>query len=126
MEIRTWGRYPFEFAHFTDEQLADAILRSTPRQHPRGRAGLIAAINLQRTLDPTPNIEDAWRQSGVGKLKLAEATWPLLEQRIKRAIARGNHGPPIMAAALRAYELAMISYQQNVVLRRRRWRPPAR
>jgi hypothetical protein len=123
VEIRTWGRYPFEFAHFTDEQLADAILASTSRQHPGGRAGLISAINRQRTLDPTPNIDDAWRQSGVGKLQLAEATWPLLERRIKRAIARGNHGPPIMAAALQAYELAMMSYQRNVVLRRRRWRP---
>jgi hypothetical protein len=124
VEIRTWGKYPFEFAHFTDEQLADGILSVTTRHHPGGRTALVTAIRQQRTVDPSPNISDAWRHSGVSKLQLAEALWTRLEKRIKRAIGAVDQGPPIMAAALRAYELASLSYGRSTVLRRRRWRPP--
>jgi hypothetical protein len=40
VEIRTWGKLPFEFAHFTDAELADAILKAAQTPHPRGRAYL--------------------------------------------------------------------------------------
>lgn len=125
VEIRTWGKYPFEFAHFSDEQLADAILSQTTRHHPKGEAGLIAAIKAQRA-SPAPDIEKAWKQSGVSKTKLVDGYWPMLERRIKTAITKENHGPPIMAAALRAYELASLSYGRSYALRRRRFHAPKR
>lgn len=78
VEIMTWGKLPFELAHFTDEQLANALLNVSSKSHPKGRTGLIRSINMQRTADPSPDIDYAWKQSGVSKLELADALWPLL------------------------------------------------
>lgn len=118
VEVVTWGKYPFEFAHFTEAQLADALLALSGKGHPQGRSGLIRSIHMQRTVDPTPDIQDAWKASGVSKTDLANELWPLLEARIHRAIQRGTRGPPIMRGILRAYELAMLSYRQHMSLRR--------
>ena len=118
VEILTWGRYPFEFAHFTDRQLADALLARAGKPHPRGREALINAITMQRTRNSAPDIEKAWKNSGVNKLALAEETWPLLETRIRRAIEHSRKGPPLMRGVLRAYELATYSPRANLVLRR--------
>jgi hypothetical protein len=118
VEILTWGKQPFEFAHFTDAQLADALLARSGKTHPQGRPALIQSINKQRTLDPTPDIDDAWKASGVSKSDLADQLWPLLAARIERAIRQETNGPPIMKGMLRAYELAMLSYRGNMSLRR--------
>lgn len=118
VEIVTWGKHPFEFAHFTDAQLADALVRRAAAPHPKGRDALIRSIHFQRTVDSSPDIDDAWKKSGVSKLGLADELWPLLEARIERAISEGTSGPPVMKAMLRAYELAMLSYQMNMSVRR--------
>jgi hypothetical protein len=118
VEIVTWGRYPFEFAHFSDTRLADALLEVAGKPHPAGRAALIADVHKQRTLDPTPDIEDVWKQSRVSKRDLVPCLLPLLEARIERAIATGTKGPPVMNAVTRARELANLSYRGHVVLRR--------
>lgn len=121
VEIRTWGKLPFEFAHFTDRQLADAMLRIAAVPYPRGPAALVNAIKMQRTHDPSPNVDDVfrrWRGSGLSKTKLADALWPVLEKRIRRAIARGEQGPPIMQALARAYAMAAAPYRSNMILRR--------
>lgn len=118
VEIFTWGKYPFEFAHFSDSCLADAMLALAGVPHPRGRSGLIEAINKQRTLDPTPDIEEAWKRSGIRKVQLAEQLWPRLERRVRRAIAEGTQGPPIMRAVVRAYQLSLLSPRANMALRR--------
>ncbi|WP_308468522.1 hypothetical protein [Rathayibacter soli] len=118
VEIITWGRLPWEFAHFSDAQLADSLIKAAGKPHPAGRDRLIADIHQQRTKDPTPDIDDAWRKSGVSKPELADALWPILEARIERAITRGTLGPPVMKAALRAYELANLSYGLNVSVKR--------
>jgi hypothetical protein len=119
VEIRTWGKLPFEFAHFTDEQLADAVSHIALAPHPGGRTGLVNDIHAER-VSPSPNIEDLrWRGRGpLRKTDLADVLWPLLEARIKRAIARGNTGPPIMKGMLRAYEMASASYGVHRALRR--------
>jgi len=120
VEIMTWGPEPFEFAHFSDGRLADAMLGLAASPHPGGRSGLIQSIHKQRTLDPSPDVEDAWREPGVNKLALADALWPTLAARIERAIAKQTTGPPVMKAVLRAYELAMLSYKRNMSVRRHR------
>ncbi len=119
-EIRTWGPKPFEFAHFTDHQLADALLKLARRPHPGGRAALIAAIRNERYTQ-SPNIADIkWPGRGpISKPALAEEMWWLLERRIRRAITRGISGPPIMKAAFRAYQMANINRGVSVVLSRR-------
>ena len=120
IEIRTWGKYPFEFAHFRDDQLADALQSVAGAPHPGGTTGLIAAIHRER-LTASPNIDDVnWRGRGkLSKPDLADAMWPILEQRIQRAIRRGHKGPPVMQAAIRAYEMASVSWRISTMLRRR-------
>lgn len=95
VEIRTWGPLPFEFAHFTDRQLADAMLRAANVPYPRGRAALITAINMQRTRDPSPNVDDVfWRGSGLSKTKLADELWPVLENVSSRLLNETSKGRP--------------------------------
>lgn len=119
VEIRTWGKYPFEFAHFTDGQLAKVLLSLASVPHPGGRTGLVAAVHAER-LSSSPDITAVgWPGRGrISKLDLAEATWPVLEHRIRRAIARGHKGPPIMQAVVRAYEMASGAFRSNMMLRR--------
>jgi hypothetical protein len=124
VEIVTWGRLPFEFAHFTDRQLADTMLKVAKVPHPQGRDRLIRNLNMQRTRDPTPNVDEVfWRGSGLDKVTLAEALWPVLERKITSAIQRGTAGPPVMRACLRAYEMLAVSEQIPVALRRRKVHP---
>lgn len=97
VEIRAWGKLPFEFAHFKDAELADKMLQIADVPYPGGRHQLITAIHKQRTLDPTPNVNDVfWRGGGLSKTALAEALWPVLEAHCRTAIERGQNGPPIM------------------------------
>jgi hypothetical protein len=118
VEIMTWGRYPWEFAHFTDDELADGLLQVAGKPYPDSRAGLIHNIHRLRVANAAPNIEHAWTRSGVSKVELADALWPILEARIKRAVEEATAVPPVMKAMLRAYELASLSYGLNMTVRR--------
>lgn len=117
VEIVVWGKYPFEFAHFTDRELAIALIELSPKVYEGGLEALIPAVARQR-LSAKPDVCRAWRQSGVSKPKLADALWPLLARKIKRAIREGRPGPPIMRAAMRAHQLALRDARGTIVLRR--------
>jgi hypothetical protein len=122
VEIRTWGTLPFEFAHFTDLQLAAAMEKAAKTPYPSGRAALVADIKAERSR-PHPNLENLWRQgrwpgARLRKPTLADACWPTLETKIKRALASGSAGPPIMRAAMHAWELALIPTRNRMALRR--------
>ena len=120
VDIVTWGKLPFEFAHFTDRQLADAMLKIAQVPHQQGRDRLIRNLNIQRTRDPVPNVEKVfWRGSGLDKVPFAEALWPVLERKVTNAIRRGTSGPPVMRACIRAYEMMAVSEQVPVAFRRR-------
>ena len=119
VEILTWGKWPFEFAHFTDGQLADGMLALSSVPYPGGRSALVLRIAHVRSTGK-PNVDNVWPRSGIANLKvsLANELWPVLERRIERAISRGTKGPPIMQAAVRAYELAVLSFRRNMSVRR--------
>jgi hypothetical protein len=124
VDIWTWGRrQPFEFAHFTDQELADAMLSTANTPYPNGRPRLIQGLNMQRTRNSNPDVGDVfWRNSGLKKTTLADALWPVLERKINAAIQRGQQGPSVMQACLRAYEMLTVSEGQPVMLRRRQSR----
>jgi hypothetical protein len=124
VEIVTWGKLPFEFAHFTDGQLAHAMLSIAKTPYPHDRARLVSGLHMQRTRSPAPDVEQLfWRNSGITKPALADALWPALERKISTAIQRDRKGPPVMQACLRAYEMASAWHGLSMMLRRRRWRP---
>lgn len=124
VEIRTWGKLPFEFAHFTDAELADAILAVAQTPHPRGRGQLLSDLRRQRGRS-APDVSKVyrWHQSGLSKPILADALWRVLERKIQTALDRGTPGPPVLRACIRAYEMAAVSEKVSIMLRRRRWRP---
>jgi len=118
VEIVTWGKLPFEFAHFTDRELADVLLLAARVAHPRGRDALVQSIQSLRS-GPSPDIAKVfWRGCHLSKVSLTEFLWPVLERKIERAIERRTQGPPVMRALLRAHELAVLSFGQRTALRR--------
>jgi hypothetical protein len=124
VEIRTWGRLPLEFANFTDAQLARGLIDAAVTPYPRGKTALTRAVHAERAR-PVPNIErvwsaGAWPGANLSKVRLAEACWPMLERKIERAIASGSDGPPLMRAAVRAWELAVRPTRRNMALQRRK------
>lgn len=124
VDIVTWGKLPFEFAHFTDRELADAMLVVAKVPHPQGRDRLIRNLHMQRTRDPEPNVEKVfWAGASLDKVPLAEVLWPTLERKINKAIEFGKPGPPVMRACVRAYEMMAVSEKVSIMLRRRRWQP---
>ena len=125
VEIRTWGKLPFEFADFCDRDLAKVLLAVAGHPYPTGEAALERNVGAERR-SASPNIADIWHSIHLSKVAFADAAWPLLERRIQAAATRGTRGPPIMANVLRARKRALRYYQSNVVLTRRKWRPPRR
>jgi hypothetical protein len=116
--IRTWNSWPFEFAHFTNAELADAMTTvAAGRPSTGGRRALLAAIQSERTRprgvigQPSPNVDAAWKRwfggrapFGLSKPRLADELWPVLEQRIGASSA--GHEPLIWRRARLALHLA--------------------
>jgi hypothetical protein len=105
IEIATWTRSgeSFEFAHFTDRELARAIGRLDRR--PR-RPELAHRIELvARCRQRRGNLDTVLH--GVSKPKLADLLWPTLERKIERAIARGTDNRiPVVRLVVQAEAMA--------------------
>jgi hypothetical protein len=123
VEIVTWGKLPFEFAHFKDRELANAMVSIANVPYPHDVTRLVRGLRMQRR-SPAPDVEEVfWRNSGLKKTTLADALWQVLEGKINDAIQQGRPGPPVMRACVRAYEMASVSEGLSIMLSRRRWRP---
>jgi len=120
VEIRVWNAPCYEFAHFTDEELADGITAAHDTVNGWSREELIAALKHWR--DQGKDIKLVWYRGGptaqpnrwtgkweyeVSKVKLAEALWPALLRKIQLAmVTEGAPVPPIMQVIADAYHLA--------------------
>jgi hypothetical protein len=98
VSIHTWGQGgPFEFAHFTNDELADGILQVATKIAAT-RPQLIATLKAQRR-SPWPDVEKCNRlASGYSKPELAEALWPVLRAKIELSLGqpRKKRRPPIL------------------------------
>lgn len=120
VEIQTWPASCYEFAHFTDEELADAIATFHTTCNGWSREQLIGALAYWRRLNK--DIKRAW-ESGrwdehlhkpvepwvykVSKTKLAEALWPVLERKIAHSMTDDSIPLPPIAVVIRgAYHTA--------------------
>lgn len=107
--IETWNAKgeSFEFAHFTDRQIAVAVGEvyvpsKRGKKCPSLPRRTAAVANLRRTRG---NL-DTMLGNG-SKVDLAEALWPVLERKIKRAVKVGTeHRIPVIRAIDRAGDLA--------------------
>lgn len=88
--IQTWSASCYEFAHFTNEELADALMVVHKTVNGMTRDELIGAP--QKLRDRSKNghdrvdIKQAWGQweHEPSKVELARQLWPMLERKIER------------------------------------------
>jgi len=107
VEIRTWPERCYEYAHFTDEELADGIMQVHTTINGLTREQLTAAIATERARGK--DIKEVWSQWAhkPGKPELAEALWPLLKSKIDRCRVDADAPvPPIVEVVQDAYHLA--------------------
>ena len=105
VRIRTWGADgPFEFAHFSDVEIAQAILELTGKADLSVR-DLTKIVAKHRSGDK--NVEliwKKWRSIKLTKPKLATALWPVLKSRI--LTEHPSRPVPIRDVLLEAVKLA--------------------
>ena len=115
--ISTWGDLPFEFTHFSDAELAAALLHTSSRVYEGNLEDLTAAVARQRAAE-SPDIQKAWRPSGIKKPELAEAMWPLLRSKIERSLELRDSSVPVLQVVLRMDELARKDSGKLVALKK--------
>lgn len=115
VHIDVWKRNgeSFEYAHFTDLQIATAIDRLDNRPDAPTRQERIEIVgklraqraNLKKTMGP------------VSKVRLADELWPVLKQRIVKAQANNTHlRIPAVRALADAVDLARETGRRNIVI----------
>ena len=98
--VRTWPA-EFEFAHFTDTELARAI-RAVVTDAPPLRELRAALRRCRDAGGPIKSVWARWKHQP-SKLAVAEAAWPDLERRLVRSGARQ---PPIAALLVEVFRIA--------------------
>jgi hypothetical protein len=83
LQIRTWSESCYEFAHFTNEELADGIIAVRTTINGLSREQLVQAIATERAR--RKDIKEVWSrwEHEPGKPELAEALWLTLEAKIQ-------------------------------------------
>ena len=113
--VETWNRrgLSFEFAHFTDRQLAGAIARLDDRPRQPSLSERTSQVGRLRTSRGNINNLIGW----TSKLDLADELWPVLERKIRRAEQSKTEGRiPIVRVLDRATDLARELPRRNVVI----------
>jgi hypothetical protein len=119
VHVKTWNNMSFEFAHFSDVELAASILDVY-----KGSFGM-PATKLQTILKNIRatggNIETAWKgwaPPQPTKTALAEVLWPVLEQKIRGAFLNGRYRSiPVVDVLLETESLAATLPRSDVFIR---------
>jgi len=107
VEIRRWSESCFEFEHFSDLELFEAIkaVHTKPDERPDDKA-IVASLRIAR--EKRQDVKDVWWNWAhqPSKPLLADALWAVLKGKIERA-ATGNGPMPQLAALVEdAYNTA--------------------
>jgi hypothetical protein len=119
LTIHTWPDSCYDFAHFTDEELADGIIAAHETIDGWTRDELVATLGQcrmermnanniwQKLFLDAPFARDITWASKFGSAVLAEALWPALERKIERLLADPEAPiPPIVQVVRDAYQRA--------------------
>jgi len=116
VQVVTWGTVPWEFANFTNTELAEAIMQCSALPPGVTRRSLIADLAAERNVRTTnarrsPDVEAvcrAWPASAkFRKADLAEQLWPVLQEKVRRDIASGSRlRVPAARVAVKAFTMA--------------------
>ena len=107
IEIQTWSQRCYEFSHFEDAELVDAILAVGRGRNGCNRAQLLQAIVATRAAGK--DIKEVWSQwtPKPSKVELALALWPRLEAKIEACtVDEAIPLPEIVEVVQGAYALA--------------------
>lgn len=98
--VSTWKERCFEFEHFTDYELARALLAVHLDCNGLDLAGLERALAEQR--GNRQDLKNLWRnwRGKPSKTALAETLWPVLRDRLDTAAADSSVAPPPIALHL--------------------------
>lgn len=120
VELRAWTDGTFEFSHYTDAELLDAIttVHTDPAARP-GDAELREKIAYSRSRGH--DLKAVWHSWAhqPAKPELADALWPVLRRKIESALANGEHLPELAAAVYDAHSRARMNSQGSWVIGRR-------
>lgn len=100
VEVSTWHESCFEFEHFSDAELANALLSVHADCNGLDRKRLEEALAEQRK--HSQDIKNVWRnwRNPPSKRALAESLWPCLRDRLDVAAADSTTEPPPIALRL--------------------------
>lgn|GEM_PF-1646085 len=129
VDVVTWGTVPWEFANFTNTELAKAIIRCSTVPAGITQRDLVNALESERTIKKTnpnirrsPNVEiicKGWPTCAkFHKTELAEELWPVLREKTLRDMASGKPlRVPAVRVAAKAFRMAAESPRRRVALR---------
>jgi hypothetical protein len=118
VEVATWNQSCFEFVHFTDDELASALLAVHGDCNGLDHTSLRTALGSQRASGhDIRNVWKNWRPVP-SKTALAHALWPVLRDRLDAASADPSiEPPPIALRLLDAFGRAMTRPKGRFLLR---------
>lgn len=109
VSVKTWSESCFEFAHFTDDELAEALLKVHRHCGGSDKAGLVAALRAQRDHEcDIGNVWKNWWPPAPSKKALARELWPVLQSKLDAAASDPTADlPPIAEALISAFREAV-------------------
>ena len=129
VDVVTWGTVPWEFANFTNTELAKAIMRCTAVPPGVTQRDLVKALEAERTIKiakpnipRSPDVEKicvSWPANvQFDKLQLAEELWPILQEKVRRDKASGKRlRVPAVRVAVKAMDMARKAPRRRVAIR---------
>lgn len=118
--VDTWGREPFEFAHFCDEEIAGAIVAIDRGATVPDLADLTVRVgNVRRGKGNLKTLWEAWASPHPSKVAVAEALWPVLERKLRTAVADETLAEiPVARVVLRTATLADEFMRHSLIIQR--------
>jgi hypothetical protein len=124
IRIETWNDKgeSFEFANFTDQEIADAILTAytdNTRIKPEKMVELVSAERANPKRKNIKKVWQSWAEPQPDKIGVAAELWPVLEKKIQAVKSRDElRLIPIVRIIQDAAEIASRSHRYDVAIRR--------
>ena len=115
VQVDVWnGDQSFEYAHFTNRELAVALGAVDDRFGKRKLSERIEIVKRQRA--DSVNVVHALGKRG-SKVSLADELWPVLLQKVKAAETKGTASKiPMVRVLDRAVDLALSTHRGQVII----------